>query len=417
MASCRRGHHSLLIVEPAAARQPPLDLALELLDDDHRRHAGRERAARDPALSSSPSSRSSSSSRPSRPSPRAGASGSSGSGEGGAPAMTARFRAHHAARRRVPGDPRLAAVRLDGPRARPARRRVALHRGRDLLVQVNAQPYSNHDWHWRLLVAHQFGHAAAAPTAHGTLRLLDDAGIARRARAARAAHGPRRAVQMWGRARVRAPGVPPHPRAVVARVVAVFDDLLFGSNVSGCSSADRPRGADGAAPTVDRWRTDVLVVDLATPASTGRAGRAAARRRRAGEARTLGVYSHVHDDLKRRAEAAGFDLVVPRSRMAREGAGARRAARPLLRVRDAARRASCRTRADVERLVEDPELARPSAPTRAAARVEHAERRHAGRERRRRPRRAAPPAPRGRARGSPPSIAATALSGSRCASP
>ena len=46
-----------------------------------------------------------------------------------------------------------------------------------LLVQVNAQPYSHHDWHWRLLVAHQFGHAAAAPAVHGTLRLLDEAGI------------------------------------------------------------------------------------------------------------------------------------------------------------------------------------------------------------------------------------------------
>jgi hypothetical protein len=46
-----------------------------------------------------------------------------------------------------------------------------------LLVQVNPQPYSRHDWHWRILVAHQFGHAAAAPAVHGTLRLLDEAGI------------------------------------------------------------------------------------------------------------------------------------------------------------------------------------------------------------------------------------------------
>ena len=45
------------------------------------------------------------------------------------------------------------------------------------LVTCNAQPYSHHDWHWRLLVAHTFGHAAAAPTVHGTLKLLDDAGI------------------------------------------------------------------------------------------------------------------------------------------------------------------------------------------------------------------------------------------------
>ena len=31
-----------------------------------------------------------------------------------------------------------------------------------LLTQVNAQPYSRADWHFRLLVAHRFGHAAAA---------------------------------------------------------------------------------------------------------------------------------------------------------------------------------------------------------------------------------------------------------------
>ena len=45
------------------------------------------------------------------------------------------------------------------------------------LVTCNAQPYSHHDWHWRLLVAHRFGHAAAVPAVHAALRLLDDAGI------------------------------------------------------------------------------------------------------------------------------------------------------------------------------------------------------------------------------------------------
>ncbi len=46
-----------------------------------------------------------------------------------------------------------------------------------LLVTSNAQPYSNHDWHFRLLVAHTFGHAASAETVAGTLNLLDEAGI------------------------------------------------------------------------------------------------------------------------------------------------------------------------------------------------------------------------------------------------
>jgi hypothetical protein len=43
-----------------------------------------------------------------------------------------------------------------------------------LLVTCNAQPYSRADRHWRLLVAHRFGHAAAVPAVHAALRLLDD---------------------------------------------------------------------------------------------------------------------------------------------------------------------------------------------------------------------------------------------------
>jgi hypothetical protein len=47
------------------------------------------------------------------------------------------------------------------------------------LVQSNAQNYSKHPdgFHWRIIVAHRFGHAAAPETVHGTLKLLDDAGI------------------------------------------------------------------------------------------------------------------------------------------------------------------------------------------------------------------------------------------------
>jgi hypothetical protein len=45
------------------------------------------------------------------------------------------------------------------------------------LVTCNARPYSKYDWHWRLLVAHRFGHAASAQTVHGSLVLLDEAGI------------------------------------------------------------------------------------------------------------------------------------------------------------------------------------------------------------------------------------------------
>jgi hypothetical protein len=67
------------------------------------------------------------------------------------------------------------------------------------LVTCNAQPYSHNDWHWRLLVAHNFGHAAAAPTVHGTLRLLDEAGIEGELAVRQARSGRVEVTQMWGR--------------------------------------------------------------------------------------------------------------------------------------------------------------------------------------------------------------------------
>ena len=68
-----------------------------------------------------------------------------------------------------------------------------------LLVTCNAQPYSKHDWHWRLQVAHEFGHAASPETVRGTLGLLDDQGIAGELMARDARSGRVEVVQMWGR--------------------------------------------------------------------------------------------------------------------------------------------------------------------------------------------------------------------------
>ena len=68
-----------------------------------------------------------------------------------------------------------------------------------LLVTCNAQPYSMHDWHFRLLVAHRFGHAAAAPAVHGTLKLLDDAGIAGELVLREVRSGRVETIQDWGR--------------------------------------------------------------------------------------------------------------------------------------------------------------------------------------------------------------------------
>jgi hypothetical protein len=114
----------------------------------------------------------------------------------------------------------------------------------------------------------------------------------------------------------------------MARVVALVPDLLFGSRVQGALAAAgheielipderrlRERLADGLAPPVA-----VLVVDLTDEALDGAAILESLVRD--GELRgasTLGFYSHVDAPARERAERAGFDLVVPRSRMAREG--------------------------------------------------------------------------------------------------
>ena len=115
----------------------------------------------------------------------------------------------------------------------------------------------------------------------------------------------------------------------MARVLALVPDLLFGSRVQGALTAAgheveliadegrlRARIGEQAAPAAD-----VLIVDLTNEELDGAglvealsAGGELARMR------TLGFYSHVDAPARERAERAGFDRVVPRSRMAREGA-------------------------------------------------------------------------------------------------
>jgi hypothetical protein len=68
-----------------------------------------------------------------------------------------------------------------------------------VLVQINVQPYSRADWHWRLRVAHEFGHAAAPETVKGTLAVLDEEGIEGELQARDARSGRVEVVQMWGR--------------------------------------------------------------------------------------------------------------------------------------------------------------------------------------------------------------------------
>src|SRR5579871_174996 len=67
------------------------------------------------------------------------------------------------------------------------------------LVVANAQPYSRSDWHWRLLVAHRFGHAASVDAVHMALGLLDDAGIAGELALREVREGRVPVEPLWGR--------------------------------------------------------------------------------------------------------------------------------------------------------------------------------------------------------------------------
>ncbi|HZO07396.1 MAG TPA: hypothetical protein VFB52_13490 [Solirubrobacterales bacterium] len=67
------------------------------------------------------------------------------------------------------------------------------------LSQVNAQVYSRAEWHWRLIVAKSFGHAAAPQTVLGVLAKLDGEGVTGELGLAEVREGRAEVVQMWGR--------------------------------------------------------------------------------------------------------------------------------------------------------------------------------------------------------------------------
>jgi len=68
-----------------------------------------------------------------------------------------------------------------------------------LLTQCNARPYSRADWHFNILVAHEFGHGAAASAVHATLGLLDQNAIGGELKVRKVREGRAEVVQMWGR--------------------------------------------------------------------------------------------------------------------------------------------------------------------------------------------------------------------------
>ena len=103
----------------------------------------------------------------------------------------------------------------------------------------------------------------------------------------------------------------------MALVALMCPDLLFGSNLKGALQAAGHgvatfNHADAAREAVPD--ADVLIVDLTDECYGGL---------ELGDvegAATMAFYSHVDVEMRRRAEAAGFDLIVPRSRINREGA-------------------------------------------------------------------------------------------------
>ncbi|HET6831956.1 MAG TPA: hypothetical protein VFH44_11470 [Solirubrobacterales bacterium] len=95
----------------------------------------------------------------------------------------------------------------------------------------------------------------------------------------------------------------------MARVLALVSDLMLASRVEAPLAAAGHEVTVSSDPGAEAGSYDVVVADLelVDPALIAAAGPPA-----------IGFYSHVDVATRRRAEAAGLDLVVPRSRMARE---------------------------------------------------------------------------------------------------
>ena len=103
---------------------------------------------------------------------------------------------------------------------------------------------------------------------------------------------------------------PPALALAVARIVIVAPDLLFGSRIEGTLA-----GAGHSvtlAPSLSEAPldgADLLVADLEVESAEALVGIGVP---------VLGYYQHTNVETRQVADAAGVDLVVPRSRMARE---------------------------------------------------------------------------------------------------
>ena len=105
----------------------------------------------------------------------------------------------------------------------------------------------------------------------------------------------------------------------MARIAALLPDLLFGSKVQGMLVAAGYDVTVAGTPEAMLERAasgDLLVVDLCEDAER----RLELLAEPVATRKTLVFYLHTDVETRRRALEAGADLVVPRSRMAREGA-------------------------------------------------------------------------------------------------
>ncbi len=96
----------------------------------------------------------------------------------------------------------------------------------------------------------------------------------------------------------------------MARIAAISSDLLLGSKVEAMLTAaghevTMAPGLKGAP--LEGAKLIVADLDAESPEALVATGLP-----------VLGYYSHIEVETKQRAEAAGIDLAVPRSRMARE---------------------------------------------------------------------------------------------------
>lgn len=97
----------------------------------------------------------------------------------------------------------------------------------------------------------------------------------------------------------------------MARIVAVAPDLMFASRIEATLGAagHEVELMSSLAEATQGEQADLLVVDLDREPADAVAGLGVP---------VLGFYAHLNTETREAAEAAGVDLVVPRSRMARE---------------------------------------------------------------------------------------------------